>query len=233
MHRIRYKICGIKTREIADCAVENGADALGFVFYEKSPRNISAADAAAIIRTLPAFVARTGVFVGNDIGFIKKTAEISGIDTVQVIGNESELDTRFIKELKETTGLPVILAVRTDKLGAAELTRIQGMARTMKDWVSNYLVDKFDAGEFGGTGKTVDLPGDIASGGNQELELFVRNRIILAGGIHAGNLKDILDKIRPYGVDISSGVESEKGVKDRKLVSEFLGKAAELSGSRS
>jgi phosphoribosylanthranilate isomerase len=225
MHRVRFKICGIKTKEIAECAVENGADALGFVFYEKSPRNVSIESASSIICALPAFVGKVGVFVGNDSAFIRDVAERTGINAIQVHGDESILSTRFIKELKGDSCLPVVLAVRTEKLNAETISGIRGTDRSMKNWISNYLVDKFDTAEFGGTGKTVALEGAFGEGTDPGTAGFIRDRIILAGGINASNLEGILEKVLPFGIDVSSGVEKEKGVKDKALVKEFLEKA--------
>jgi phosphoribosylanthranilate isomerase len=231
MHRVRFKICGVKTREIADCAVENGADALGFVFYEKSPRNISIQDAASITCALPAFIGKVGVFVGSDIAFIRKAADSSGINAIQVHGDESVLDKRFIKELQGNTCMPVIIAVRSEKLSAAGLSNIMDTDLAMKDRAANYLIDRFDTGEFGGTGKTVEMTENFEADNNPVLAEFIRKKIILAGGINASNLAGILKMIMPYGIDVSSGVEKEKGLKDKDLVAGFLKKAAEWNAA--
>lgn len=225
MHRIRAKICGIKTREIAEFAVENGADALGFVFHENSPRNIGVRDAASIISGLPAFVNKVGVFAGSDILEMTAIAATTGIDAIQIHGGENVINMRFIKELREKTGLPIVLAVRVEKFDAETLSGIRGSDRTMKGWINNYLIDRRDDREFGGTGRTVDLDPGIAS--EPEEAGFIARKIILAGGLNPSNISEILGKIVPFGVDVSSGVESAKGVKDRELIREFLKRIAE------
>ena len=224
MHRVRVKICGIKTREIAECAVENGADALGFVFYSKSPRNIGVHDAASVIAALPSFVGKVGVFADSDILEMTAVAAATGIDAIQLHGDESLINMRFLKELREKTGLPIILAVRTERFDAETLSGIRGSDRAMKGWINNYLIDRLDPAEYGGTGKSVGI--DAGTDSDPENANFIRRKVILAGGLHPSNIAGTLDQIRPYGVDVSSGVESEKGVKDKKLVKEFL-KAAQ------
>lgn len=220
MHRVRAKICGIRTREIAEFAVENGADALGFVFYEKSPRNIGVRDAASIISGLPSFVNKVGVFAGSDILEMTAIAATTGIDAIQLHGDENMINMRFIKELKEKTGLPIILAVRIEQLDGEALADIRGSDRAMKGWINNYLIDKRDPNEYGGTGQSVGISPDIGS--EPEVGSFIRRKIVLAGGLNPSNIAGTLERITPFGVDVSSGVESEKGVKDKDLIRKFL-----------
>lgn len=229
MHRVRAKICGVRTRDVAEFAVENGADALGFVFHENSPRNIGVRDAASVISSLPAFVNKVGVFAGSDILEMTAIAATTGIDAVQIHGGENMINMRFIKELREKTGLPIILAVRLEHFNGEALSDIRGSDRAMKGWINNYLIDRRDEKEFGGTGRTVELSAGLAS--EPEAAGFIMRKIVLAGGLNPSNITETLGRIAPFGVDVSSGVESEKGLKDKGLIREFLKRVAEWNSA--
>lgn len=218
MHRTRVKICGIRTAEAAVCAVENGADALGFVFYPDSVRNISVQDAAAVISGLPPFVAKVGVFADKDMDGIIETAGKTGIDTIQLHGDETLYNLRFIKELKNRTGLSVLNAVRLKTLDTDALRELSSRDGQLKNWISGYVVDTADPVLPGGTGRRVEL----AVQADDELRKFLSTRVILAGGLDPSNVRNAVEAVQPYAVDVSSGVESEKGVKDCRLIREFL-----------
>jgi len=203
---IRVKICGITNIEDALFCAEQGADALGFVFYEKSPRFISPEDAGAIIRALPPFITPVGVFV-NPVGIIvERLIKYSGVRVLQFHGSEGP-------EFCGGFGVPYIKAFRVR--GPESL----GGMQSYKD-ASAFLLDSFSEAEFGGTGRTFDWDAAIAARGH--------GRIILAGGLTPGNVSEAVRRVMPYAVDVSSGVESEKGRKDHAAVREFIAKVKEV-----
>ncbi len=196
---MKTKICGITNIDDALCAVELGADALGFIFVESSPRYISPAAAHAIIRALPPFVVPVGVVMNTQRAAIRAIAEESGIGCVQLHGDEQP---------EEMTGLgvPAYKSFRVDgKFSPEILRRYPGPA---------YLLDTYAEGGLGGTGKTFDW--DIAVGAK------AFGKIILAGGLNPENIAGAIRKIRPYAVDINSGVEISPGKKDRIKLQELF-----------
>jgi phosphoribosylanthranilate isomerase len=216
--KVRVKICGIKTLEIAEAAIEDGTDALGFVFYEKSPRNIGIQDAKKIILNLPPFVNKVGVFVDKGRDDLLKIIEETGIDTIQVHGDSEIYSYDFVKDFRERTNLPIIMVVRVDKLDNKTISNLIENPVQKKNLISAWLVDKYSPEAFGGTGKSVgfeSLEGEI-------IEEFIKKRVIIAGGLNSSNIYRLIETIVPYGIDVSSGVEKEKGVKDKILIKEFL-----------
>ncbi len=208
MNKTRVKICGIKSYEIAIKAIECGVDALGFVFYEKSPRFIELNDAREIISKLPSLVNKVGVFVDKKLEEILRIVEFTGIDTIQLHG---EYNIDFIFKLKENINLPIIYALRREKLSEIETPEIKYISNE----VSNILVDKISNTSYGGTGESLIID-------EVKDRDFIKRKVILAGGINISNIKEILSKIKPFGIDLSSGVEKEKGKKDIKLIEEFF-----------
>jgi phosphoribosylanthranilate isomerase len=193
---IRIKICGITRYEDAKAAEGLGVDALGFVFYKKSPRCISPEEAGAIIRQLPPFVSRVGVFVDEEIDRVVAIARATGIDTVQLHGTESPL---YCSKMP----LPVIKAFSIEPSTDISLL---GQYR-----VAGFLLDTWAAGMRGGTGITFDW--SIARSA-----CIKYDRIILAGGLNPTNIEEALETVQPYGIDISSGVEIKPGIKNpRKM----------------
>jgi phosphoribosylanthranilate isomerase len=198
---VRVKICGITNLEDAQLAVDLGADALGFNFYRKSPRYLEPSKAKLIIEELPPLVSTVGIFVDEfSPERISSIAHAVGLDAVQLHGSESP---EYVKKVDE---LRVIKAFRVDgKFDLALLSLYSAGA---------YLLDSHDPENFGGTGKVFDW--DVAIAAKSY------GRIIVAGGLKAENIVDAIRRVRPYAVDICSGVESEPGKKDcRKMTALF------------
>ncbi len=201
--QIKVKICGITNIDDAVAAVDFGADALGFVFFKKSPRYISHADAAAIINKLPSFTTTIGVFVNEKPEQIEKIIDLTHIDAVQLHGNEPpemcDISRRVIK------------AIRVKSLESLD------PLINYKDKVSAFLLDTFTPEVLGGTGQIF----------NWDIAIYAKQfgKIILAGGLTPDNIAEAIRRVRPYGVDVSSGVESEKGKKDHRKMKLFIERA--------
>ena len=180
---IKVKICGITNEKDALLACNAGADALGFVFHEKSPRYIDPVQAGSIIKKLPPFVSTVGVFVNQDYAFVKHVGEVTGINLFQLHGDETP-------EFCLPFGSSAIKAFSVkDHTTITELSEYK---------VSAYLLDTFQEGIAGGTGKVFNW--DFAG----EAKKF--GRVILAGGLNPENVKEAVRKVKPYAVDVSSGV---------------------------
>jgi phosphoribosylanthranilate isomerase len=190
---MKIKICGITNLEDALIAAHMGADALGFIFVKESPRVISADAARDIIKKLPPFIITIGVFVDSTEEEIRSIAEQTGIQCIQLHGNESPADYSKIS-------IPVIKAFRVQPDFRAEVL--------LQYPAAAYLLDTYVNGTAGGTGKTFDW--DIA------ISAKAYGRVILAGGLTPNNIGEAIKKVQPYGVDISSGVESVPGKKDKR-----------------
>ncbi|MCZ7639282.1 MAG: phosphoribosylanthranilate isomerase [Verrucomicrobia bacterium] len=197
---VRVKICGVTRLEDAQAAVEAGADALGFMFYERSPRRVSVAVGAAICRQLPPFVSKVGVFVDAAIEVIEEAVVQCGLDVVQLHGGESPA---FCGRLSR----PVIKAVRVR--GPETLAELAGYA------TAAWLLDAYVPGQRGGTGATFDW-------GLATQAVGLGRPVILAGGLTAANVAAAVRQVRPYAVDVSSGVESEPGRKDAAAIEAFV-----------
>lgn len=197
---MKVKICGITNYEDAAAAVELGADALGFNFYRRSPRYIEPEAARAIIRRLPPFVAAVGLFVDEGPEEVCRAARAAGVGVLQLHGDETP------DYCGRLSGWPLIKALRVGgALDAAGLADYE---------VQAFLLDARDGALYGGTGKVFDW----------SLAAAVRGvaPIILAGGLRPDNVAEAIRTARPYGVDVSSGVESSPGRKDRALVGAFI-----------
>jgi phosphoribosylanthranilate isomerase len=199
MDRIYVKVCGITRLEDAERAAELGASALGFVFWTGSPRFIDPSRARAIVRALPPFVTPVGVFVDQPAEFVEEVASLVRLGGVQLHGNESvEYCTRMTTR--------VIKAVGLKERDTASVTVYPS------DVV--ILLDADDPVRRGGTGRTVDW--DAAR------RIAASRRTILSGGLRPENVLAAIEAVRPYGVDVSSGVESSPGVKDRVRLEQFF-----------
>jgi phosphoribosylanthranilate isomerase len=202
---VRVKICGITSLDDALSAVEAGADALGFIFYPGSPRFIEPDQAAGIISRLPPFVSTVGVFVDESPERIAAVRRDASLATVQLHGRE---DAAFCRKISP----PVIKAVRVK-----DAASLKGLSEYH---VSALLLDSYVAGQPGGTGAKFnwDLALDAKAFGKP---------VILAGGLNPENIADAVCKVRPWGVDVSSGVESAPGIKNPVLVRQFILRAKE------
>lgn len=196
----RVKICGITNLEDAQAAVRAGADALGFVFAE-SPRQVTAALAAGITAALPPFIARVGVFVNTPLRAIRETAVRCRLTAVQLHGEEPSA---FCMDLAEWD---VIRAVR-----ARSEEDVRSLTR---NGCSAYLLDAYVPGAHGGTGRRVPLA--IA-----RTALAGGAPVILAGGLSPANVGEAVRELRPYAVDVSSGVEKRPGKKDHAKLRAFV-----------
>ena len=199
MSRLRVKICGITNLKDAIDAVEAGADALGFVFYEKSPRYITPSDAKEIIKQLPPFVQSVGLFVNINPPQIDFICKLSGVNIAQI---HFDCDETFFKHLN-TKHLKVVRAQTKE-----DILKYKDEYRIVDAFVESY----------GGEGKRLNL--DWFDGVDC-------SKIILAGGLNVSNI-DELKGYKFYSLDISSGVELIKGIKDKQKMINFTNKANEL-----
>lgn len=201
---VRVKICGITSREDALHATACGADALGFVFYAGSPRCVTPTAVAAICRELPPFVTRVGLFVNEAPERIKTIAGECGLDVIQLHGDEPPEACSYYPQR-------VVKALRI-----RDAASLAGHGQYL---VSALLLDAWVADSFGGTGTCFNW--ELAAG-------VARQRpVILAGGLSPVNVAAAVRQVRPYGVDVSSGVESAPGRKDPDKVNQFIRMARE------
>ena len=203
---IRVKVCGITRRKDALHAAELGAHALGFVFYRRSARYVDPEKAAAIIRSLPPFVATVGVFVDAPLREVRSIANRCRLSAVQLHGGESP----------EFCGQVPGRVIKAFRVQGPRMPR--GVSRFRVDAL---LLDTYKAGTPGGTGEV--FPWEVAARARRY------GRVILAGGLHPGNVGQAVSVARPYAVDVSSGVEVSPGKKDPVLVEAFL-KQVSLAG---
>ena len=197
---VRSKICGITRVEDAQLAAQAGADAIGLVFYAPSPRNVSVAQAADIIRALPAFVTSVGLFVNASAAEVNAVLAQVPLDLLQFHGDETP---EFCQAFKR----PYIKAVRVQST-----LDILAACNTYTD-AAGILLDTFVAGVPGGTGQAFDW------------SLIPQNAVkplILAGGLDASNVAQAISQVKPYAVDVSGGVEASKGIKDPARVRAFV-----------
>jgi len=205
--RTRVKICGITGYEDALDAANAGADAIGMVFYEKSPRFVSNKLAEKISHHLPAFVNRVALFKDADKQIIESVLDVVDIDIIQFHGSES---VKFCEQFKR----PYIKA-----LG------IKGAEHDIDYLISNaekyrsakaLLLDGHAPGEAGGTGESFDW------NAISEAMAVIESPVILAGGLTAENVKQAIETVHPFAVDVSSGVEGSPGIKDKDKVIAFI-----------
>ncbi|MCG7868003.1 MAG: N-(5'-phosphoribosyl)anthranilate isomerase [gamma proteobacterium symbiont of Stewartia floridana] len=198
--RTRIKICGITRTEDALTATRLGADAIGLVFYPPSPRSVSPEQAQRIVKSLPPFVTVVGLFVNEDRAVIEQILNQVPLDLLQFHGDESAEDCSGF-------GRPWIKAIRM-----RQETDLLSLEQQYAD-ASGLLLDTYQAGVPGGTGKTFDwdlVPESLAG------------RVILAGGLNSENVTRAVASLHPYAVDVSGGVEAAKGIKDAAKIEAFI-----------
>jgi len=198
---VRIKICGITDLEDALLAANLGADALGFIFYAKSPRSVPPETAGEIIRQLPPFVLSVGVFVDEDAALVREIAARVGLDWVQLHGKESP-------DYCRSLGRRVIKGFRIQDEGSLDaLGQYQGA-------VQAFLLDTYQPGLPGGTGETFDW--------HLARRAQPYGPIILAGGLNDKNVAEAIKLARPQAVDVASGVEARPGKKDPEKLRAFI-----------
>lgn len=198
--RTRVKICGITRIEDACAAVAAGCDAIGLVFYAKSPRHVTAQRAAEIVATLPPFVSAVGLFVDAPAAAVREVLATVRLDLLQFHGDETPA-------YCEQFGLPYLKAVRV-RAGTNLLQYAADFAGARA-----LLLDAYTEGVPGGTGLTFDwtlIPRDLPK------------PVILAGGLNADNVAEAVRVVQPYAVDVSGGVEQTKGIKDAARIAAFM-----------
>ena len=188
---VRIKICGITRYEDARVAANLGADALGFIFYPQSPRYITPVNAAEIIKKLPPFISRVGVFVDEDPNRVVEIIKLAKLDTVQLHGNESP-------QYCAAMPVPVIKVFSVhDESDISKLSDYKACG---------YLLDTWSPDRRGGTGKVFDWSVAVKA-------CSIYNTIILSGGLGPSNLQEAIETVRPFAVDVNSGVEISPGIK--------------------
>ncbi len=197
---IRAKICGITRTEDALAAVHHGANAIGFVFWRQSARYIAPAKAREIAAALPPFITTVGVYVDPDPEWVNETSSVAGIQLLQFHGDESS-------GFCEQFFLPYIKAVRV--MAGIDLLQYA----TRYGGARGLLLDAYVKGEPGGTGRAFDwnlIPRDLSL------------PLILSGGLRPDNVAEAIRQARPWAVDVSSGVEMAKGIKDAGKIAAFM-----------
>lgn len=196
----RIKICGLTRQQDVEAAIAAGADALGFVFYAKSPRNIALERSVELIGAVSPFVTTVGLFVDPTVAWVQEVLRQVPLDILQFHGDESpqfcaQFDRPYLKAIRVRPGVDLVEC-------ATRYADAQGL-----------LLDAYVEGVQGGTGELFDwalIP--------RQLSLPV----ILSGGLHAGNVAAAMRAVRPYAVDVSSGVEATKGIKDAAKIAAFI-----------
>jgi phosphoribosylanthranilate isomerase len=209
--RTRIKICGLTRAEDVAAVVAAGADAIGFVFYPKSPRYVTPQQAAALIAGVPPFVSCVGLFVNASPEEVAAVCAIAPLTQVQLHGDETVAQSAAIAAACGRQFLRVF-RVKADT-SSADLLEYEQLCRAASPLFSGLLLDTYvDA--YGGAGKVFDwslIPKELAP------------RVVLSGGLSVNSATDAVVRVRPYAVDISSGVEAAKGIKDARQIADFVG----------
>jgi phosphoribosylanthranilate isomerase len=206
VRRIRVKICGMTRLADALCAVHCGVDALGFIFYAKSPRATNPQAVKEIVEQLPPFVDAVGVFVDEELRRVAAIVRECGLGYVQLHGAESSAYCRKLAAL--AAPVQVIKAIRVgEQTTADEVAVYHGCVR-------GYLLDTYQKNAVGGTGQTFDW--------TKIARLCIGRPFLLAGGLDIDNVRDALERVCPYGVDANSGLEDAPGIKNHNLIRQFI-----------
>ncbi len=202
----RIKICGITREQDLSAVAACGADAFGLVFYEKSPRHVSVLQAAKLMHAAPPFLTAVGLFVNPSVDYVREVLASVPLDVLQFHGEETpefcaQFGRSWLKAIRVRPGVDLVEC-------AARYAGAQGL-----------LLDAYVEGTQGGTGESFDWA------------LIPRNLtlpVILSGGLHAGNVAEAVRQVQPYAVDVSSGVEAAKGIKDAAKVAAFVKEVKEV-----
>jgi phosphoribosylanthranilate isomerase len=202
--RTRVKICGVRTPEQALMVAEAGADAVGLVFHEPSPRHVTAEQAERIASVLPPFVCAVGLFVNAPASFVRAVCTQVPLSLLQFHGDETfdecaQFDKPFVRAVRVRPGVD-LLQFKSGMVPHRHLAR-------------GLLVDAYVPGTHGGTGRSFDWG---------LLPEALRGEIILSGGLGPDNVREAVTRVRPWAVDVSSGVERSPGVKDPERVTRFI-----------
>jgi phosphoribosylanthranilate isomerase len=208
--RTRVKICGLTRQADLDAAVSVGVDAVGFVFHPPSPRAVSPREASRLCEGLPPFVTVVGLFVDASSEQIRATLDRVPLELLQFHGEEdavfcASFGRRWIKAVRMRPGVDLMAEQR--RYGAA----------------AGLLLDTFDPARPGGTGQRFDW---------DRIPAALGPSIILAGGLEPDNVQEAIRRVRPFGVDVSGGVEASKGVKDHVKILEFMQRVNDVDTSR-
>lgn len=209
-HRTRIKICGLTRPEDVRAAVSAGADALGFVFYASSPRCVTPEQAAELIALVPPFVTTVGLFVNASAGEVAKVVERAPVSMLQFHGDETP---EHCADAASAVSRPFIRAARVKPdTSGRDLLQFDNVHRAASHLFSGLLLDTH-VDSYGGAGKVFEwslIPEELAP------------RVVLSGGLSAQNVAGAVARVRPFAVDVSSGVEREKGVKDAGKIEAFI-----------
>jgi phosphoribosylanthranilate isomerase len=210
MYRTRIKICGLTRAEDVAAAVAAGADAIGFVFYAKSPRYVSADAAAQLIFAVPPFISTVGLFVNAGVEEVAAVLQQAPLSLLQFHGDETPEQCAAIAAAVKR---PFIRAARIgSSTTSADLIEYEQDYRSASPYFTGLLLDTL-VEQYGGSGKVFDwslIPEELAP------------RVVLSGGLSVQNATDAVQRVRPHAVDISSGVEQAKGIKDAAKITAFI-----------
>jgi phosphoribosylanthranilate isomerase len=208
LNRTRIKMCGLTREKDVIAGLDAGLDALGFIFYEKSARNVEPDFVRLMVSKMPPFTECVGVFVNREREEVEEIIEYCGLSYAQLHGNENpkfcERVERFVSPCR------VIKAFRvSEESKSDEFTPYAPV-------IHGYLLDTYKKGSAGGTGETFNW--------NIIKRLNLQRPMILAGGLTPGNIEEALAQVQPFGVDVNSGVEIEPGIKDHAKLNDFVQK---------
>ncbi len=206
--RTRIKMCGLTREKDVEAGVEAGLDALGFIFYRKSPRNVDPDFVRSVVAKMPPFTDCVGVFVNRRREEVEEIVEYCGLSHAQLHGSE---DPKYCERIERfVSPCRVVKAFRVSEESTRE--EFDPYAKV----IHGYLLDTYVKGNAGGTGETFDW--SIIK------RLNLQRPMILAGGLDPGNIEEALKQVQPFGVDVNSGVEIEPGIKDHAKLFEFVSK---------
>lgn len=211
--RTRVKICGITSIQDAQNVCNSGADSIGLVFYEKSPRNVSISQAKVICDSLPPFVTCVALFLDPTAEFVNSVLDEVNIDLLQFHGVETaEFCNSFSRPYMKAIGMKGISSEDEFTKATEQYTHAKG-----------FLVDSHATGKAGGTGETFDW---------KNVPQQQEKPIILAGGLNPENIADAVKKLNIYGIDLSSGVESQPGIKDPEKIKKLMNEVYRVQSNR-